>query len=81
MRKFEYIRYYVCDVCGKVCGSKEPTILSENSAIPEARYPRTWSKVWSKDGEIRLSVCNDHNVLIDGKTVGEVSKDRLKFIE
>jgi len=82
MRKFEYVRYYVCDICGRASGSKEITRLSENSEIPEGAYPRTWAKVFSKDGTISVNICNDHNITIDGETVEQymVKKIGLKQI-
>ena len=78
MRKFEYVRYYVCDVCGKISGSEETTRLSEYGEIPECNYPRTWATIYSKDGFICYHVCNDHNIEIDGKTVEQIHKTKVE---
>lgn len=61
MKKFEYTRYWKCDICGATYGSTEVTKLSIHSQIPTDAFPTTWTNIQNN----RFHVCDKHKIVID----------------
>lgn len=75
MLKFKFTRYWQCDLCGKTVGNTDSTFLPERGQMPPERaFPDSWHRFNGIHGKSGIQICDKHEILVDGKRVGELEE-------